>query len=171
MSKDEPVRMNPVVDVAVLRGRYFLTMALAAAGGFLVVETFAFAQSTANRIGFALGIAVALAASALLLLHSWRPTSKQLIGLPWSGLRVAAWDAIAVLACALGVWQIVQTLVFSTATSRWLSFADGCGLLGLAIAGLVLHELSTERVVHSLEVIDARAKRTSVDVERHPAHA
>ena len=62
-------------------------------------------------------------------------------------------------------------LVFSGATTRWLGFADGCGLLGLAIAGLVLHELSTERVVHSLEVIDARASGTSVEAEREPVHA
>ena len=43
--------------------------------------------------------------------------------------------------------------VFSAGTSRWLTFADALGLIVAALAGLAVHELSTERVVHSLEVI------------------
>jgi hypothetical protein len=167
------VRMNPVVDVALLRGRYFLTLAIAAGAGFLVVETFAFAQSTAVVIGFALGIALTVASVGLLLMHRSRP-GKQLIGLPWRGLRVAVWDGIATLGTTLGIWQIVQSLVFGGATSRWLSFADGCAMLALAVVGLVLHELSTERVVHSLEVIDSRShdgSTTDTDRERVAAHA
>lgn len=68
----------------------------------------------------------------------------------------------------------MQSLVFGGATSRWLSFADGCAMLALAVVGLVLHELSTERVVHSLEVIDSRShdgSTTDTDRERVAAHA
>jgi hypothetical protein len=52
----------------------------------------------------------------------------------------------------------VETLVFSTAAVQWLTFANGCALEALALGGLVLHELSTERVVHSIEVVASAAK-------------
>jgi hypothetical protein len=162
----EKVRMNPIVDVTLLRARYVVTMALAAAAGFLVVATFAFAESTAQAIGFALGIGLTAGASALLWLHVSN-RGRQVIGLPWRGLRLAAWNAIGGVAATLGAWQIVQTLVFGATTSRWLSFANGCAMLGLMVAGLVLHELSTERVVHALEVVDARSDQVpSVERER-----
>jgi hypothetical protein len=34
-----------------------------------------------------------------------------------------------------------------------LSFAEGLGFVGLAVAGLIVHEVRSERVVHSLEAV------------------
>lgn len=47
-------------------------------------------------------------------------------------------------------WLIVASRVFSLGVVQSLSFADALGILGIAVAGLTAHELSTERVVHSL---------------------
>jgi hypothetical protein len=56
-------------------------------------------------------------------------------------------------------WNIVASLVFAAPAAIWLMFANGCGLLAIALAGLTLHEVSTERVVHSLEVGDPSRER------------
>jgi hypothetical protein len=76
------------------------------------------------------------------------------------GLTQRALDA---LTGALGIWTVVASVVFSGATLTWLSFSEGLGFVGLALAGLVAHELVTERVVHALE---APAARDRPDLER-----
>jgi hypothetical protein len=53
---------------------------------------------------------------------------------------------------AIAAWTIIATLVFPTATAVWLAFASGLAYAGLAISGLVFGELTTERVVHHLQV-------------------
>ncbi|HXR14438.1 MAG TPA: hypothetical protein VN740_07225 [Solirubrobacteraceae bacterium] len=59
----------------------------------------------------------------------------------------------------LGVWTIVASMVFGGAAITWLGFASGVALVALALAGLIIHELSTERVVHSFEVRTAAPER------------
>jgi hypothetical protein len=46
----------------------------------------------------------------------------------------------------------VASLVFAGSTITWLGFASGAAFVALALTGLTLHEVSTERVVHSIEV-------------------
>ena len=82
--------------------------------------------------------------------------TRQMISIPALRLRVAAWDAVAAACTALSAWQVVQALVFATTPVRWLTFADACGLAGVALGALTLHELSTERVVHALELVERR---------------
>lgn len=55
----------------------------------------------------------------------------------------------------LGIWSIVEAIVFAGSALEWVSFATA--LLGalLAVAGLVTHEFGTERVVHELSVTGA----------------
>jgi hypothetical protein len=166
------VRINPIVRVTVLRVRFFVSLALALAGGFMVVETFAFSTSTATAISFALGIAVVTVAVAFYIGRLGSP--KQVVWLFRGRVRVPAWDALALLVGTIGAWNIVQTQVFADATSRWLTFADGLGLLGLTLAALVLHELSTERVVHALEVVRSAADgdaEQAAEADREAAQA
>ena len=61
-------------------------------------------------------------------------------------------DAVAAV---LAAWTIVETLVFSGMVMVWLTFGAAAALVAIAVAGLTVHELSTERVVHSLEDIRA----------------
>ena len=59
---------------------------------------------------------------------------------------------------ALGVWSIVQALVFDGGTLEWVAFATAAAAAVIGAVGLTLHEMTTERVVHELTVT------------QHPAH-
>ena len=73
-------------------------------------------------------------------------------------VRVCAWrPADASRPVVLAAWTIVESLVFDGATMTWITFGVAAGLLGLALAGLTAHELTTERVVHSLDRSDTPA--------------
>jgi peptidoglycan/LPS O-acetylase OafA/YrhL len=117
---------------------WLLTMLLALAGGFLVVETQAFAPSTAVPIAFAVAIGVTVLALAAVLEGS-RRDSRYFMWLPGASIL-------------LGAWTIVAMNVFPTLTEKWLAFASGLAILGLAVVALTVHELKAERVVHSIEV-------------------
>jgi hypothetical protein len=60
--------------------------------------------------------------------------------------------APAVAIALVSAWTIVASQVFSEATVQNLPLADSLAVAGLALVGLISHELSTERVVHSLDV-------------------
>lgn len=128
--------------------RYWvLTMLLAAAGGFLVVETQAFTASTAVPIAFAVAIGVTILALAATL-EGWRRHGHNFVWPP----------ALTVL---LGAWTIIAMNVFPVLTESWLAFASGLAILALAVVALTMHELRTERVVHSIEIRDQAASGTS----------
>lgn len=58
----------------------------------------------------------------------------------------------------VGVWSVVQAVVFTGDTLIWVSFGTALGAFLLAIGGLIEHETSTERVVHELQVTPASAR-------------
>ncbi|HZL48483.1 MAG TPA: hypothetical protein VFC30_05655 [Solirubrobacteraceae bacterium] len=104
--------------------------------GFLIVASMAFGVPVFAWLMFGAGIAaLALAAPA--------------ITVPSRGRAQRGVDGIIGL---LGAWTIVASMVFGGAVITWLGFASGAALVALALAGLTIHELSTERVVHSFEV-------------------
>jgi hypothetical protein len=51
---------------------------------------------------------------------------------------------------------VVESLLFTGATLTWLSFGAAAAIAALALAGLTLHEVGSERVVHALEVREAQ---------------
>jgi len=55
----------------------------------------------------------------------------------------------------LGIWSIVEAIVFEGSTLEWVSFATAVAAGLLAIVGLAAHEASAERVVHELAVTPA----------------
>ena len=59
-------------------------------------------------------------------------------------------SALDVVVLPLAAWSAIASVVFHGSTLTWLSFGDALGFVGLGIVGLIAHELSTERVVHSL---------------------
>lgn len=119
-----------------MRTRYLTNIALALLGGFLVVVSQAFSASTLTWLMFGVGvIAMAISLPA---------TAIRARGLPQRGMDL--------LIAGLGAWTIIAGLVFAGAAVTWLGFASGIAMVAIALVGLTLHELSTERVVHSLEV-------------------
>lgn len=118
-----------------MNSRYLTNIALTVMGAFVVVVSLAWAPSTFMWIMFGAGIGAMLLATAG--------------ALPRRGLAQRGLDGVITI---LGAWTIVASLVFGGATVTWLGFASGVAFVALAIVGLTLHELSTERVVHSFEV-------------------
>jgi hypothetical protein len=116
--------------------RYLSNITLALIGGFLVVASQAFTNSVFASLALAGGAAVI----ALLAIA----TAAGQRGIVQRGM-----DAIS---GALGVGMIVASLVFAASTFVWLGLGASLAIVALAVTGLTLHELKTERVVHSLEL-------------------
>ncbi|HLI59666.1 MAG TPA: hypothetical protein VKV21_08370 [Solirubrobacteraceae bacterium] len=127
-----------------MNSRFLTNAALTLAGAFTVVASMAWGTPTFMWLMFVAGIvAVGLSLAA---------------AVPGRGLAQRSLDgAIAIL----GAWTIVASLVFAGATVTWLGFASGIGFVALALAGLALHELRTERVVHAFELRTPASERTN----------
>lgn len=136
------------------RQRFFFNLVLLVASFLLIVASVAFGPGGAKGVG--LGIGIAECAGSLLfaagLVHQQRPQGH--LALRLFGRRISGWSLLVGAFAAVAVWEVVQTSVFPGDVSRWLTFANGLVVATLASAGLVAHELSSERVVHVLEVID-----------------
>ena len=118
-----------------MNSRYLTNIGLALMGGFLVVVSQAWSVSVFMWVMLGIGaVAVALSAS---------------VALPRRGGAQRILDGIAGL---LGAWTIVASLVFAGSVVTWLGLASGVAFVVLAVIGLTIHELYTERVVHSFEV-------------------
>jgi hypothetical protein len=120
-----------------LSSRFLLDSLLVVAGAFLTVASMAWASGTAGwtAFGVSAGVTVLAAASAVMAKKtSWR------IG----------HGALSVVA----LWSLIAALAFSGTALTWLVFADAIALGVLALADLAVHEATTERIVHSLEVRD-----------------
>lgn len=118
-----------------MSSRFLSNTALSIAGAFAVVASQVWAPATFMWLMFAVGVlAVGLAGA---------------IALKGRGNAQRALDGTIGI---LGAWTIVASLVFSGSVVTWLGFASGAAFVGLALTGLALHELYTERVVHSIEV-------------------
>ncbi len=122
--------------------RYLSNLVLALIAGFLVVATQAFDLLAVKWLVFA------IATGATVLSLGTLALDKNLVQ------RV-----VSLTAGIVGGWTIVASLVFGLSTVMWLGFAGALALIGLAIIGLTVHEFTTERVVHSLEVQSEPARR------------
>jgi hypothetical protein len=117
--------------------RFISNVALAIAGAVVVVSTQAFAPRTSGWVTFG----VSLGALALLAMTQRGRAGERIQRLLDAGIAL------------LALWSAVASVVYSGATLKWLSFAEGLAFVGLAVAGLIVHEVRTERVVHSLEAV------------------
>jgi hypothetical protein len=118
-----------------MNSRYLTNAALVVAGAFLAVASQAFSVPVFMWLMFGIGVVAVLLAGAVVL-KSRRLEQRSLDGI--TGI--------------LGAWTIIASLVFAGSAITWLGFASGAAFVALALVGLTLHELSTERVVHSIDV-------------------
>ena len=115
--------------------RYSLDTFALVAGGFVAVISRTFGSGTLEWTAFGVSAAVALAG---------------VLGLTLNGLgRGSAANGALTL---VGLWSLVAALVFSGSTLTWLVFADALAVAAIALADLTVHEVTTERVVHTLDV-------------------
>ena len=119
--------------------RFITNVALAIAGAVVVVASQAFMSSATGWLTFGVGL------GALALLAVVR---REGMGEPVSRLLDAGIGLLA-------IWSVIASVVYSGRLLTWLSFGEGVALVVLALAGLVVHELWTERAVHALEAVPA----------------
>ena len=120
-----------------MRIDFISRLALLLLAGFLVIATQVWAMGTVEWLFIVGGILmIALAAGSLA-----QPAGPQ--------------RTLDALLAVLGVWSIVQAIVFDGSTLEWVSFATAVAAGLLAIAGLAAHEASAERVVHEVAVTPA----------------
>jgi hypothetical protein len=70
------------------------------------------------------------------------------------GRAVNVWSLLGGGVAGVATWETVQAAVFEPEVGRWLTLANGLLAGTLACVGLIVHETTTERVVHVLEVVD-----------------
>ncbi|MEV4621350.1 hypothetical protein AB0J74_21915 [Asanoa sp. NPDC049573] len=121
-----------------LTPRFALDLFYLVGGVFLLVAAMTYTSGTAGWLAF--GVAAGLTGVAgFSAIRTTQP-----------GVKVG--HGLVALA---SVWTLVAALTFTGATQTWLVFANAALLGLLAIADLVGHEVTTERVVHELVVNSA----------------
>jgi len=115
------------------------------AGGFLAVTAVAFAAPAAGWVGFGVftGLTVLGGLGAIL------------------ANRKGAWIGHGLLGL-VSLWSLIAALVFTGGALTWLLFADALAVALVAIVDLTVHEMTTERVVHELEVHNTPSSVSSV---------
>jgi hypothetical protein len=122
--------------------RFISNVVLAIAGAVVIVSSQAFSSTVTGWLTFG----VSLGALALLAVVQRDRARGRIQG------------ALAAATSALALWSAVASVVYTGTTLTWLSFGEAIGFVGLGIAGLVAHELRTERIVHQFEAIPADAR-------------
>jgi uncharacterized membrane protein len=119
-----------------MRIRFFSWLALGVAAAFLIVASTAFAL--ADIAAVSLGVGIGMLVASLFVAYRYRNDIPSLV----TGSAAALVSA----------WTIVASQVYSWTTVQNLTLGEGVAISALALIGLTAHELSTERVVHSLSV-------------------
>ena len=118
-----------------LSSRFAIDTTAVVAGAFLTTAAFAFTTPVAGWIGFGIFIGlIELAALGVVL-------DRHALGYLTHGLLGV-----------VGIWSLIATLVFGGSALTWLVVAGAVAAVVLGVADLVVHEVTTERVVHQLEV-------------------
>jgi hypothetical protein len=136
------------------RGRFFFNLGALGVAVLLIIASVAFGRDAVKGVGLGIGIG-ALATSLLfvsLLVNYRRNEGSPELRL--RGRRLDLWAALAGGLAAVATWEVVQAAVFGPSVSRWLTLANGLLIAAFACAGLVAHEICTERVVHVLEIVE-----------------
>jgi len=124
------------------------------AGAFVVASTFIWPHATPELSPRWLAFGVAAVAGAIglgLLLDSLVDVQRTNMTLART-IEVLLTTATVAVAGAL----IVLTAAHGIGNLRWWTFGLGAGLVGASLIASIVHELSTERVRHELEVAQTR---------------
>jgi hypothetical protein len=136
------------------RQRFFFNLGALGAAVLLIVGSVAFGPGAVKGIG--LGIGAAGCALSFLFVGIL-VDSRRLAGHPelsLFGRSLGLWSTLAGVMASVATWELVQSAVFVPDVSRWLTLANGLVIAMLACAGLVAHEICTERVIHVIEVVE-----------------
>jgi hypothetical protein len=145
----------------VSRQRFFFYLAVLAAAVLLIVASVAFSPEAVKGVGLGIGIgsfAVSLVFMSVLV-HQRGLEGCPELRIGRRALRL--WSLLGGAVAGFSGWEIIQVAVFVAAVSRWLTLANGLVIAAIACAGLVAHEISTERITHVLEVVERPPRTTA----------
>jgi hypothetical protein len=139
----------------VQRQRFFFNLGAIVASVLMIVAAVAFAADAVKWIGLGIGIAGTLASMwfTAMTVHDRSLPGRLVVRLARHGMGL--WTVLASAVLAIALWETVQSAVFPADPTRWLTLANGIAVAAIACAGLIAHELCTERIVHVLQVVDA----------------
>jgi hypothetical protein len=142
-----------VAKASMSRQCFFFNLGALGAAVLLIVASVAFGHAV-NGVG--LGIGSGGCALSLIfvgvLMHR-----RELAGHPelWVfGRGLGLWSTLAGAIASVATWEIIQSAVFVPNVSRWLTLANGLVIAVLACAGLIAYVMTTERVIHVIEVVE-----------------
>ncbi len=115
--------------------RFALDNLFVLGAAFLAVSVMAFSATVAGWLAF--GVSTGLVVVAAASMATARRTGQR-IGHGVVGL--------------VALWSLIAALIFTGNVLTWLILADAIALGVVALADLTAHEVSTENVVHRLEV-------------------
>lgn len=132
------------------------------AGAFIVLLSFALTAPGTTHPSprwIAFGIGIGAACVALV------PTIDRMLALTgprWrrdsvTGARFGA--ALSAISFLVAIGLVVTMPIFTGSDARWLAFALGCGMVGVSLLAHAVHEFTSERVRHVLEVAEPDAAR------------
>jgi hypothetical protein len=136
------------------RQHFFFNLGVLGAAVLLIVASVAFGPLAIKGVGLgigSIGLAVSLLFMSVLAHHRRRDGDPEF---ELFGRDLGLWSLLAGGVAGLATWEIVDAAVFTPNVNRWLTLANGLFIAALACAGLVAHEICSERVVHVLEVVE-----------------
>lgn len=137
---------------------YWLAHAgLALAGAFVVLLTFALTAPGSHHpsprwIAFGIGIAATSIAMGTLFERSLPLGASAMDRGSPTGRRLET--AVTTMSALIGIGLIVSMALSTGATARWLAFAFGCGLVGVSLVAHAVHEITSERLRHELQIAE-----------------
>lgn len=136
------------------RQRFFFHLGVIVAAVLLIVAAASFGPGAIKGMGLGIGsggLAVSLLFMSVLVHH------RRLEGdleLEFFGGGGSLWAMLAGGVAGVATWEIIDVAVFNASVNRWLTLANGLLIAALGCAGLVAHEICSERVIHVLEVVE-----------------
>jgi hypothetical protein len=138
----------------VRRETFFFNLGALGAAFLLIVAAAALGPDAAKGIGLGIGVACTVVS---IWFVATLPHRRRFAGHPElrvRGRRVGVGATLAGAITSAAIWETIQVAVFNEDVSRWLTLANGLVIGSLGCAGLVVHEISTDRVTWVLEVFD-----------------
>lgn len=114
-----------------MTSRFISNLLVAVFATVQLVACFAFPPAVTGWLGFGTSCATVV---TVLIAFAFRGRGPAQRGL----------DLVVLL---IGVWTLIATRAYAGETVKWVSFSGGAAVWGLAMAGLVVHELGAERIV------------------------
>lgn len=130
---------------------WLMHTALGIAGTFVVLTTYAWRNVNAvpgvqpRWVWMGVGIAAGIAALLVLVEHLLTASDHGFS----VGRILSTVVAGAAFAVSLG---LIGVMAFHHVDYRWTAFALGAAMIGVSVAGAIVHEVSTERFRHELEI-------------------